>query len=143
MPTKTKCDYNKLYIEGCLFGRNNLEIKNGIFSGPCTIVQRSDGDKTIVKCENEEFDKEKVLAMAICKKFLGTNKSKSNYNDIFKKWIDEEDKKEEKKDPVKYFTVKTYAERFGIPESSVRRMCRDGVINAHKQDGSWIIDIQE
>lgn len=145
MPTKTKCDYNKLYIEGCLFGRNNLEIKNVIFSGPCTIVQWSDGDKTIVKCENEDFDKEKGLAMAICKKFLGTNKSKSNYNDIFKKWIkdeSEEDEKEEKK-ISKYYSVKTYADEFGLSESSVRKMRRDGVINAFKPDGSWIIGIQE
>ncbi len=63
------------------------EIKNVIFSGPYTIVMWSDGDKTIVRCDDENFDKEKGLAMAISKKFLGTNKSKSNYNDIFKKWI--------------------------------------------------------
>lgn len=150
MPVKrSNVDYNKIYIEGHLFGMNKPEIKNVIFSGPCTIVQWSDGDKTVVKCENEEFDKEKGLAMAICKKFLGTNKSKSNYNDIFKKWIKEEkedkkeDKKKEKVKKAKYYTVKTYAEKFGLSESSVRRMCRDGVINAHKQDGSWIIDIQE
>ena len=144
MPTKTKCDYNKLYIKGCLFGRNNLEIKNVIFSGPCTIVQWSDGDKTIVKCENEDFDKEKGLAMAICKKFLGTNKSKSNYNDIFKKWIkDEENKEKESIKKVKHYSVKTYADEFGLSESSVRKMCRDGVVNAFKHDGSWIISIQE
>ena len=65
-------------------------IKNVVFSGPCTIVQWSDGDKTIVRCENEDFDKEKGLAMAIVKKLFGTNESKSNYNDIFKKWIPEE-----------------------------------------------------
>lgn len=147
MPVKkSSINYDKLYIKGSLFVQNNPEIKNVIFSGPCTIVQWSDGDKTVVKCENEEFDKEKGLAMAICKKFLGTNKTKSNYNDIFKKWIKEypeEDKKEEKVKKAKYYTVKTYAENFGLSESSVRRMCRDGVINAHKQDGSWIICIQE
>ena len=146
MPVKrSNINYDKLYIEGHLFGMPNLEIKNVIFSGPCTIIQWSDREKTVVKCENEEFDKEKGLAMAICKKFLGTNKSKSNYNDIFKKWIKEEkeDDKEEKVKKTKYYTVKTYAEKFGLSESSVRRMCRDGVINAHKQDGSWIIDIQE
>ena len=65
-------------------------IKNVIFSGPCTIVQWTDGDKTIVRCENENFDKEKGLAMAIVKKLFGTNESKSNYNDIFKKWLPEE-----------------------------------------------------
>lgn len=147
MPVKrSNVDYNKIYIEGHLFGMNKPKIKNVIFSGPCTIVQWSDGDKTVVKCENEEFDKEKGLAMAICKKFIGTNKSKSNYNDIFKKWIKEdpeEDKKEEKVKKVKHYTVKTYAKKFGLSESSVRRMCRYGVVNAHKQDGSWIIGIQE
>ena len=70
-------------------------IKNVIFSGPCTIVQWSDGDKTIVRCENEDFDKEKGLAMAIVKKLFGTNESKSNYNDIFKKWIPEEEVEEQ------------------------------------------------
>ena len=59
-------------------------IKNVIFSGPCTIVQWTDGDKTIVRCENENFDKEKGLAMAIAKKALG---NEGNYYDVFKKWI--------------------------------------------------------
>ena len=67
--------------------KEKVEIKKVIFNGPCTIVSWSDGDRTIVRCNSEDFDKEKGLAMAITKKFLGTNKSKSNYNDIFKKWI--------------------------------------------------------
>ena len=50
---------------------NKPEIKNVIFSGPCTIVLWSDGDKTIVRCgEDDTFDKEKGLAMAISKKML-------------------------------------------------------------------------
>lgn len=65
-------------------------IKKVIFSPPATIVIWNDGDKTVVKDHDEDFDKEKGLAMAICKKVFGTNKSKSNYNDIFKKWITEE-----------------------------------------------------
>lgn len=44
-----------------------------------------DGTKTIVRCgENEEYDPEKGLAMAISKKALG---NKGNYYDEFKKWI--------------------------------------------------------
>lgn len=66
-----------------------MKIKNVIFNDPATIVFWSDGTKTVVKAENEEFDKEKGLAMAVAKKFLGTNKSKSNYMDIFKEWIRE------------------------------------------------------
>lgn len=63
------------------------EIKKVIFNDPATIVLWSDGTKTVVKAENEAFDQEKGLAMAICKKALGTNESKANYYDIFKKWI--------------------------------------------------------
>ena len=68
------------------------EINKVIFSGPCTIVMWSDGDKTIVRCgEDDTFDKEKGLAMAISKKMLGNNKSKSNYYDIFKEYIQEKE----------------------------------------------------
>ena len=75
------------YTYGIKSIKEKVEIENVIFNDPCTIVFWSDGDKTIVKCNSEDFNKEKGLAMAITKKLLGTNKSKSNYNDIFKKWI--------------------------------------------------------
>ena len=62
-------------------------ITNVIFNNPATIVFWSDGTKTVVKCdERDEFDPEKGLAMAICKKHFGGG----FYNDIFKKWIPEE-----------------------------------------------------
>lgn len=78
---------------------NKNMIKKVIFSGDRTVVIWNDGDKTIVKASNEAFDKEKGLAMAIAKKALGTNKNKSNYYDVFKKWIpEEEEKKEEPKE---------------------------------------------
>lgn len=68
-----------------------LRIKDVIFNGPATIVKWFDGTKTVVKCAKDEpFDPEKGLAMAICKKILGTNKSQSNFNDIFKKWVPQE-----------------------------------------------------
>ena len=69
---------------------NRLEIEKVIFNDPATIVFWSDGSKTVVKCTNEEFDKEKGLAMAICKRVLG---NKGNYFNEFHKWI--EDKEEE------------------------------------------------
>ena len=94
MPPKN-INAGTLYINGMPLGRMYPEIKNVIFSGPCTIVMWSDGDKTIVRCDDENFDKEKGLAMAIAKKFLGTNKTKSNYNDIFKKWCTEDEFSEE------------------------------------------------
>jgi len=66
----------------------SLAIRKVIFNDPATIVFWADGDKTVVKCgENDIFDPEKGLALAISKKFLG---NKGNYYDIFKKWLPEE-----------------------------------------------------
>lgn len=56
------------------------EIEKVIYNGPATIVIWSDGTKTIVKCcEDDTFDPEKGLAMAISKKALGDLKD-------IKKW---------------------------------------------------------
>lgn len=61
-------------------------IQRVIFDGPATIVIWGDGSKTIVKCsEDDTFDPEKGLAMAICKKILG-----HNFKATFKKWLPEE-----------------------------------------------------
>ena len=74
------------------------KIKNVIFNDPATIVFWSDGTKTVVKCgENDIYDPEKGLAMAVSKKCLGTNKSHSNYMDEFKKWLPKE---EEPSNPI-------------------------------------------
>jgi len=62
-------------------------VKEVIFNGPATIVFWSDCSKTVVRAENEPFDKEKGLAMAIAKKALG---NKGNYFEIFKKYCREE-----------------------------------------------------
>ena len=68
------------------------KIKNVIFNDPATIVFWSDGTKTVVKCgENDIYDPEKGLAMAVAKKYIGTNKSHSNYIDEFKKWLPKEE----------------------------------------------------
>ena len=62
----------------------NTVIEKVIFNDPATIVFWSDGTKTVVKCgENDVYDPEKGLAMAVAKKFLGTNKSHSNYMNEF------------------------------------------------------------
>ena len=66
------------------------KIEKVIFNEPATIVLWSDGTKTVVKCQEEEFDKEKGLAMAIAKRFLRTNTTGSNYYNEFKKWIPKE-----------------------------------------------------
>ena len=93
----TKVILNNAYGATNLYGTYKLEIKKVIFNKPATIVFWSDGTKTVVKCgENDIYDPEKGLAMAVSKKFLGTNKSHSNYMDEFKKWLPKE---EENSDP--------------------------------------------
>ena len=58
-------------------------IKKVIFNPPATVVYWIDGTKTVVKAQDGDmFDKEKGLAMAICKRMLG---NKGNYYDIFRK----------------------------------------------------------
>lgn len=60
-------------------------IKNVIFNNPATIVFWEDNTKTVVKCgENDEFDPEKGLAMAISKKALG---NQGNYYNVFTKHL--------------------------------------------------------
>ena len=67
---------------------NPPTIKKVHFSGPMTVVIWEDGTKTLVKCsENDFFDCEKGLAMAIVKKMYGNDNS---FHKIFKKWIPEE-----------------------------------------------------
>lgn len=66
----------------------SIRIKDVIFNDPATIVFWNDGTKTVVKAENEPFDREKGLAMAIAKKHLG---NKGNYFETFKKYIKEDE----------------------------------------------------
>lgn len=73
---------------------NLVEIKNVVFNPPATIVFWTDNSKTVVKAENEAFDPEKGLAMAIAKKALG---NKGNYYETFKKWLPKTESKEEPK----------------------------------------------
>ena len=66
------------------------KIEKVIFNAPATIVLWSDNTKTVVKCQEDDiYDPEKGLAMAISKKYLG---NKGNYCEVFKKWIPEEKK---------------------------------------------------
>lgn len=61
-------------------------IEKVIFNDPATIVFWNDGTKTVVKCqEGDTFDKEKGLAMAITKKYLG---NKGSYYNVIKKWTE-------------------------------------------------------
>ena len=93
LPRNITCDFDRDVLPVVPVSNNYLpEIKKVIFNNPATIVYWNDGSKTVVKCQDgDTFDKEKGLALAICKKAIGTNKSKSNFNDIFKKWCNSED----------------------------------------------------
>lgn len=71
----------------------NFAIEDVIFNDPATIIIWADGSKTVVKAENEPFDPEKGLAMAICKRVLG---NKYDYYDIFKKYVGRYEKKQKK-----------------------------------------------
>ena len=74
--------------------RDKFDIKDVIFNDPATIVLWADGTKRVVKAENEPFDPEKGLAMAISKRALG---DKYNYYDTFKKYVGRYEKKKQKK----------------------------------------------
>ena len=53
---------------------NAAVIKNVIFAPPATVVYWSDGTKTVVKCnENDIFDPEKGLALAVAKRCAGNH----------------------------------------------------------------------
>lgn len=67
-----------------------LQIKDVIFNPPATIVFWSDDSKTVVKAENEVYDPEKGLAMAIAKRAMG---NQGNYFDTFKKYVERYEKK--------------------------------------------------
>lgn len=70
------------------------EIKQVIFNDPATVVVWSDDVKTVVKCQKgDTFDKEKGLAMAICKRLYG---NESNFNNLIKKWTEPKTKKAER-----------------------------------------------
>ena len=59
-------------------------IKKVVFNDPATIIIWTDDTKTVVKAENEPFDPEKGMAMAIAKKVLG---NKHDYYNTFVKWM--------------------------------------------------------
>lgn len=64
----------------------NLRIKKVIFNDPATIILWTDGTKTVVKCsEDDYYDPEKGMAMAVCKKIMG-----STFRKTFNEFLPEE-----------------------------------------------------
>lgn len=79
--------YKKLTTDGLRASTKLPKIKKVIFNNPATIVFWADETKTIVKAQNDElFDPEKGLAMAIAKKALG---NEGNYFETIKKHVTE------------------------------------------------------
>lgn len=74
-------------IGGTIFGE--LKPKKVIFNYPATIILWSDDTKTVVKCgKNDEYDYEKGIALCYMKKMMGNT---SRYNEVFRKWVPEEE----------------------------------------------------
>lgn len=93
-------------------------IKKVIFNDPATIVFWADDTKTVVKCQDDDiFDPEKGLAMAISKKALG---NKGNYCNEFKKWLPEEVKEE----PV-YLDAKELSRRINEAARRIRMLNKE------------------
>lgn len=88
-----------IHIDGYL-GNNKAfigeKIAKVIFNPPATVILWADGTKTVVKCgEQDEFDPEKGLVMAITKKLLG---NKGNYYNRIKKVLKNADYQYDKDD---------------------------------------------
>ena len=81
----SRVDYNKIHSTP-----KPVSIKNVIFNPPATIVFWTDNTKTVVKCDQELYDPEKGIAMAISKKLLGENKYE--YYNVFRHWLKKWDK---------------------------------------------------
>ena len=83
--------YNRTYEKEARAAMSTASIKNVIFAPPATIVYWSDGTKTVVKCnENDIFDPEKGLAMAIAKRCGG---NKGSYYKEIQNWVEKSGKK--------------------------------------------------
>ena len=92
--TQTVDEYPRLEIDTYLDPNRmtanapqSLTITNVIFNPPATIVFWSDKTKTVVKCDmnQEPYDPEKGIAMAISRKMLGDNKRE--YYNTFLHWM--------------------------------------------------------
>ena len=144
-----------------------MYIKNVIFNDPATIVYWRDGSKTVVKAQDEPFDPEKGLAMAIVKRCLG---NEGNYYELFKEWLPKYEPKmvvgvdlangedfgtcmnEPAPAPKRKYvfpkvnamiTVKDFARHCGISVDKVRREIKAGNIKAKKINGKWMIPYAE
>ena len=80
---------NTMAAFGMIREGTRFAVDRVIFNYPATIVVWKDGTKTVVKCQpGDVYSKETGLALCFAKKALG---NKGNFNDVFHKWIPEEE----------------------------------------------------
>lgn len=168
-----KMNYGELYINGNLFGSLSAmkaTVKDITILGGVTTLVWSDGDVTMAtQGPDDDFDVEKGIAMAIAKKFIGTNESKSNYieeirrlenraMDKFVKRMEKATKKEAKKKASEFdgcmnppiepevidIPIKEFAEKTGVTVETIRRQCIKGQYpGAKKVAGKWYIPVKK
>lgn len=147
-------EYNKMYKSKSNRQKALERIKKVIFNDPYTIVIWSDTTKTIVKAENEPFDPEKGLAMAISKYFF---ENQGYYYDVFKKWLPKkkdfvsklvhvDDELEDKLADAgmtkngNFISVKEYCMRHNVLKNKVYGMIKREEIEAYKTEkGIWMV----
>ena len=118
------------------------KIKKVIFNDPATIIFWNDGTKTVVKANDEQFDPEKGMAMAISKKMLG---NEGCYYETFKKWLPKENFDEYMNLPIfpeedEYLTTKQVAKMTEQSIETIQKKCRNGFYpGAIKVDNEWRI----
>lgn len=109
-------------------------IKKVHFNPPVTVVLWDDNTKTIVRCENEEFDAEKGLAMAITKKVLG---NKGNYFETVKKWVKPYEKEHPKPEKIKINAgLKPATFKFTLADVDINELSK--LVGATTKDGTKI-----
>lgn len=139
----TYAAYNNMYKKKTQRQKALDKIQNVIFNDPATIVIWADGTKTVVKAENEPYDPEKGLAMAIAKKFFD---NKGYYFDIFKKWLPVEDEEEKlvvainPKTKSTAIPLREYCDQENITKNKAMGQIRRGEILAFKNEkGLWMV----
>ena len=139
----TYAAYNSMYKKKTQRQKAMDRIQNVIFNDPATIVIWADGSKTVVKAENEPYDPEKGLAMAIAKKFFD---NKGYYFDIFKKWLPVEDEEEKLVVAINPETksnailLREYCDQENITKNKAMGQIHRGEILAFKNEkGLWMV----
>ncbi len=100
--------------------RDKYSIDKIIFNPPATVVLWKDGEKTIVKCgEDEVFDHEVGVAMCFMKKIFGSRSA-------FKRTVKEYKPKEPKQEPKKEMSLEEWSKKMDAFAASVRRSLTGG-----------------